>query len=349
MIVNTSIRPIGSRRAGCLNRGIVVRVALALAALSLAIVPTLASDRPTLRTDVVAKSDVLTLADLLDGVSGPLADRPLFRSPALGETGTIQARRIADQANELGLGIVDTAGRGQVVVTRAARRIAAGELEAALKRVLEMEHGIDARPLSIVFDGTPPSLVVAPEVKGAATAEDVVYDRRSRRISATVAVGLSPGERRASARVTGAVVEVVEVAVLNRSVAKGDTVQAADFALERRVKDSIPADVQANSTALPGQVARRPLTAGSVIRVGDVSRPEVVTKGEVVTIVYEVPGMVLTLRGKATESGAQGDSIAVLNPQSKKTLQAQIVAPGKVSVNAALPGRVASNPTPAQP
>lgn len=348
MFMNPTVPPIGSRRAGCLNRGIIMRVALALFFLSLAIVPTLAADRPTLRAEVVAKSDVLTLADLLDGVSGPLAERALFRSPALGETGTIQARRIADQASELGLGAIETGGRGQVTVTRATRRIATSDMEAALKRVLEMEHGIDSRPLSIVFDGTPPSLLTAPETKGAVVAEDVVYDRRSRRVSATLAAGGSAGERRVSTRATGTVVEVVEVAVLNRLVNRGDALQASDFALERRVKDNVPADAQTNAAALQGQVARRPLSAGAVIRTGDLSRPEIVARGEAVTIVYEVPGMVLTMRGKANEAGAQGDSIAVLNPQSKKVLQAQVIGPGKVSVSAPLPGRVASNPLPAQ-
>jgi flagella basal body P-ring formation protein FlgA len=96
-------------------------------------------------------------------------------------------------------------------------------------------------------------------------------------------------------------------------------------------------------------VARRALQAGSVVRVGDLARPEIVTRGDVVTIVYEVPGMVLTLRGRASASGALGDTIAVVNPQSNKTLQGQVVAPGKVSVNAPLPGRIAANVASAQP
>ncbi len=68
-----------------------------------------------------------------------------------------------------------------------------------------------------------------------------------------------------------------------------------------------------------------------------------VARGEIVTVVYEIPGMTLTLRGRATEAGAQGDTIGVVNPQSKKTLQATIVAPGKVAVSAGPIDRVASN------
>jgi O-acetyl-ADP-ribose deacetylase len=72
-------------------------------------------------------------------------------------------------------------------------------------------------------------------------------------------------------------------------------------------------------------------------------KPEIVTRGEIVTVVYEIPGMVLTLRGRATEAGAQGDSIGVLNIQSKKTLQATVMGPGKVSVSAPAPGPLAAH------
>jgi flagellar basal body P-ring formation protein FlgA len=68
-----------------------------------------------------------------------------------------------------------------------------------------------------------------------------------------------------------------------------------------------------------------------------------------VTVVYEVPGMVLTLRGRASQSGAKGDLIAVVNPQSKKVLQAQVVAPGQVSVAAATPGPLAAATPPSRP
>jgi flagellar basal body P-ring formation protein FlgA len=60
-------------------------------------------------------------------------------------------------------------------------------------------------------------------------------------------------------------------------------------------------------------------------------------------VFYEVPGMTLTLRARATEAGAQGDTISVLNVQSKKSLHATVVSPGRVAVSAATPGPLAAN------
>jgi flagellar basal body P-ring formation protein FlgA len=339
--MNLTLPPISAPRT-CVRPMMVFRIAVAAVAVCIAIAPAFSAERAALRGEVTASADILTLADLVDGVADAAAHTPLFRAPALGETGTVQAHRVIEAATALGIDVA-AGGKSQIVVTRAARRIGLAEIEAAVKKVLELQHGIDARALSLNLDGPPPSLRVAPEVKAAVVAEDVSFDRRSRRASATIWVGPSPNDRRVSARVTGSVVELVEVAVVNRTVARGETVQASDLAIERRAKESVPPDAQAETPALGGRVARRALAAGAVIRTGDLARPEIVARGEIVTIVYEIPGLTLTLRGRASEAGAQGDTIAVVNPQSKKILQATVVAPGKVAVAAALVGRVAAN------
>jgi flagellar basal body P-ring formation protein FlgA len=324
--------------ADLVSASMVLRAALTLVAFAMAIVPVFAAQ---LRGDVLAANDVLTMADLVDGVSGPEASRPLFRAPALGESGTIQVKRVLDAAASLGLKDIETAGRAQITVTRAARRVGPAEIEAAVKQQLRAQHGIDTQPLSIVFEGHP-ALVVAPDVKAPVAVEEVVYDRRSRRVSALVAISPNPGERRASARVTGSLVELVPVAVLNRTFNRGETVQSSDVTIERRVRETVPQDIEPEDALLAGRVARRALPAGTVVRSGDLAKPEIVARGEIVTVVYEVPGLVLTLRARADQAGAQGDTITLTNPQSKRTIQGRVVAPGRLAVSAPIPGPIAS-------
>ena len=45
-----------------------------------------------------------------------------------------------------------------------------------------------------------------------------------------------------------------------------------------------------------------------------------------------MPGITLTTRGKALAAGAEGDTIDVLNPHSKRVLQATVRGPGTVVV-----------------
>ncbi len=339
--LETSFPALRARRSGrCLTGGIVVRVTLAVVVVCLMVLPVLAQE-PTLRGQATARSDNVTLGDLIEDVPAALAGTPVFRAPAVGETGTIQAARVVEAAARQGLRLADVGGWTQVVVTRAGRRIALPEIEAALKTELELRHQVDARSLSLVLDAAAPALPpVADDAQ--VVAEDVSFDPRSRRFSARIAVRGAEG--RTLARLAGQAIEMAEIPVLTRALGRGETIQAGDLVLERRPRAAVPADAVADPGAIAGRNARRALGAGAPLRAADLQRPEIVARGEIVTIVYEVPGMILTLRGRANEAGAQGDVVAVVNPQSKRVLQATVVAPGKVAVQAAMPGPVAQRP-----
>ncbi|WP_132255036.1 flagellar basal body P-ring formation chaperone FlgA [Methylobacterium segetis] len=316
---------------------------LTLLAIGYFTLPAFAAETLRLRGDVTARGDVLSLGDLVEGAGAEMAGKPLFRAPALGATGTIQTRRILDAVAGLGLGPVETGGRVQVAIQRAARRVGAPEIEAALKRTLESGHGLDPRVISIRLDGEAPVLLAPVDLNGAAAALDVVYEPRSRRVTGLISLG----ERQASLRVSGLVVEMREVAILARAIRNGEPVTAADVTLERRPRESTPVDAQANLAAIAGEVAQRALGAGTLLRVGDTAPPELVARGEAVSIVYETPGVSLTMRGQANEAGRLGATVTVLNVASKKVLQAVVVGPARVSVGPAAPQRQASAALPA--
>jgi flagella basal body P-ring formation protein FlgA len=84
------------------------------------------------------------------------------------------------------------------------------------------------------------------------------------------------------------------------------------------------------------------------LRQTDLTKPEVVTRNDNVTITYQVPGVMLTVRGKALEGGSRGDTISVMNIQSKRSLQATIVGPGHVMVSATTMVHVTPSTTPSR-
>jgi flagella basal body P-ring formation protein FlgA len=335
-----ALRQITPRRrtqVATLSVAIVGRTLLAVLAFSILTFQVLAQEVRSgaatlrLRGDVTARGDVLTLGDLVEGAAPEAAQRALFRAPALGATGTIQARRIADAVAGLGLGPVETGGRVQVSVQRAARRVTQPEIEAALKRALESGYGVDGRNLAIRLDGEAPTLLAPLDLNGQAVALDLSYDSRSRRIAGLITLG----ERQASLRVSGQVVEIREVAILGRSLNRGETINAADLTLERRPREATPSDAQGAIGDLAGQVAQRGLSAGAILRSGDLAPPDLVARGEAVTILFDSPGLNLSLRGQANESGRLGAMITVTNPVSKKILSATVTGPGRVSVGPA--------------
>ena len=321
------------------------RLILAVA-LSVAAPAAQAADPPALRGDITALRDVLTLGDLVDRVPERLAGTPLFRAPALGQTGTIQTKRIAAAAEALGVGPVETGGRMQVGITRAARHVGSSEIEAAIRTVLAKDHGMDPAATGIAFDAPIPAFVVGPDLTGAVVASDVTVDRRSRRVGAVVWIGPSAQERRAQLRVSGTAIDLVEVLVAGRAVERGQAVRASDISVERRARDLVAGDAAYDGLPVEGRIARRTFGAGSVVRPSDLVRPEIVGRGDLVTVVYDTPGVSLSLRAQTTAAGALGDTVTVVNPQSKKTLQGIVIGPGRVSVSTAPTGRLAAAAAP---
>ncbi len=162
------------------------------------------------------------------------------------------------------------------------------------------------------------------------------YDQRTRRFDVTLDLPTSTA-RRPALRVTGTLVETGEAVVLLRAIAQGEVLKASDVMIERRPKT----DGAAVEDVL-GFAAKRALKPGQVMHAGDVMKPELVGRNETVTITFEAPGMVLSVRGTALEAGALGDVVNVLNVQSKRTIQTTVSGRGRVAVTAATP-RLAAN------
>ena len=338
-------------------RSTLIIAALALPAMALAQAPapagaTASTTAPAataklrLKPDLTLSRDIVGFGDLITGLSPQEAALPAFRAPALGDTGTIQVARIVDAAVKHGLlrdaQDLDSQGVAQVVVTRAARRITGLDVEAAVKSALLERFGVDGRAFALLLDGGAPSVVVEPELTGDLAALDLNYDARTRRVTGRLTMPGSAATRLKPVRVSGQLVETAEVVVPLRTIARGETLRPSDVTIERRPRDAQFNDVLGEMKAAIGKVAKRTLVAGSVLRSGDVQREEVVGRGDIVTIVYEARGIAISLRGRANEAGAIGDSIAITNIQSKRVLQGTVTGPGRVNVSPHGGGQIAA-------
>ncbi len=121
---------------------------------------------------------------------------------------------------------------------------------------------------------------------------------------------------------------LVNVPVLNRTVERGETLSAADFVTEQRAP-GWARGVTPVAAAIGLQAARR-LNAGTVVRDGDLTRPQVVRRGEAVTIALVRNGLSITTAGRALSGGGVGDPVRVVSLATNRTLDATIESSGHV-------------------
>lgn len=131
----------------------------------------------------------------------------------------------------------------------------------------------------------------------------------------------------------GKVEDGADVPVLTRALKSGDVVSADDVMYVRMAASRVPRGSVADADKLIGFSARRQLRAGIPLRESDVQKPLVVRKGDAVTMVFRAPGIELTSRGKAMTDGGVGDTVAVVNAQSLKQIDAVVTGAGSVNVS----------------
>ena len=288
---------------------------------------------PALHAAVTVTSDVVRIGDLIEN-AGAAADIAVFRSPDLGTRGAVATDRIVDAIRPHQLIDIDTRGITEVVVTRASRVIATPEISAQIARNLAGHFDLgDARDITVYFDRDVRSLQVEPDATGELQVINLTYDPRTTRFDVTFDLPRSATLRRQPAHFTGTAIETVAAVTVDRPVEHGEILKASDLTVVRRPKTETGMITDTN--AVIGLAARHPLRADQPLRASDLAKPEIVARNETVTIVYQAPGITLTLRGQAQDAGALGDSIGVLNIQSKRVVQGVITAPGRVTVGAA--------------
>lgn len=293
---------------------------------------------PVLKPVVTVSSDIVRIGDLVEN-AGAVAGVPVFRAPDLGSIGLVATSRVLEAIRPHKLTGVATNGLTEIAVTRASRAIGLKEIEARIARAVAARHGAGAADsLSITFDREVRTMHFDPSA-GELQVVRFYYDPRSTRFD--IAFEVPNGSRRTPLRFSGTAVETIQVAVLAQPAGRGEVVKPSDIAFERRPKNDVSADAVTDAEQAVGLALRRPLRAGTPLRQGDLMKPELVVRNEMVTLVYEVPGITLTMRGKALETGSAGDVVSVLNVQSKRTVHGTVSGQGRVTVAAAT-ARIAS-------
>jgi flagellar basal body P-ring formation protein FlgA len=302
--------------------------------------------RPALKAEALVTGDIVRIGDLVEN-AGIVANVPVFRAPDLGSTGTVPINAVIEAVRAHALVGLDTAGLSEVVVIRASRSIPAKDVEESVAAALSKQFGLgEPKSIAVNFERELRAIQVEPSAKGEPRVANITFDARSGRFDVTLEVPTG-GANRGMLRLSGRAAATVDVVTVVRPIERGTVVKNADVLIERRPRAENTRDLISDRDAAVGFAARANLQPGRPLRAADMMKPELVSRNETVTLVFEVPGITLTVRGKAIDGGAEGDVIGVLNEQTKRTVQGVVVDRGRVLVNGNSP-RLAANIAPTQ-
>ena len=168
--------------------------------------------------------------------------------------------------------------------------------------------------------------------------EDLSLDPASGRFSG-VLVGKVGATPRFHLPLEGRAQLLISVAVLSRSVGRGEQITDDDLDWIDLALNKLPKDGLTDPDLIVGTEAKRRLRPGRVLTSRDVRPPRLVRRGQPVRIIYADGDLRLSASGTARDDGAFGEPIRVVNPESNLQVQGIATGPAEVTIGSSvMPG-----------
>ncbi len=285
-----------------------------------------------LKQKAEVSGEYIRLGDLFSGLDAAADQTPAAPAPALGKDAILTAEWLKQLAKKHGIDWTPTPDQSTATVHRAADKIGEDEVKAALTAALR-EKGLPETADLLIQKGDLPLLVPA---RSDWRLEPTRAEYNAHRQTFEVETDLTVNREKLSSPVfSGKVRLFVTVPVARRDMKAGQIVTRDDIAANRIAQDGRRRIDPANIDDLIGKEIKRTVRAGQTITANDVQTQVMVAKGKVVTLNFSKGNIMLSAKGKALENGGLGDSVRVMNLQSKSVVQGTVTGPETVLIPAA--------------
>lgn len=296
---------------------------------ALVFIAAVAAEAATLRPEAVIHGEQVTLGDLFDGLPPDRAGTPIARAPALGRQVTLDARWLGRLARAHGIHWDAASPLSRIVVSRPSHRLDRAFITATVREALAGRMLGDRFDLQ--FDNRTLEAHLPVTMQPTAAIDELSFDPASGRFAATL---IAPADGPAIVRmpVAGRAMRIVSVPVLLQRLRSNEVIARSDVGHIDMTSDRVGPDVALHADELIGMSPRRAIAANAPVRLNDLKPPTVVRRGETVTMLLRSGALAISARGRALEDGPRGALIRVVNIDSNRTIEAEIVGPGTVTV-----------------
>jgi len=287
------------------------------------------ADAATLKQNPTVSGPMIRLGDLFED-TGAQEDTVIMEAPAPGTSDNLTGYELERIAEQYELDWERPTYLKRITVQREGAAFALTELKPMVLDAAQ-QQGLDV-DVAVKIYGSKRNLFLPID----AGVEDIEFEQfalndQMDRFTATALIPTGSGTPK-KLRLTGNLDEVRLVPTLNRVVAPGEIITKADISWEKYPAKRLNRANVLDQTAMVGQTVRRPLQPGAPLRENDLKAPVMIEKGAIVKMTITAGALTLTANGRALEDGGKGDTIRVMNVNSKQSVEATILRPGLVKV-----------------
>ncbi|MAI13063.1 MAG: flagella basal body P-ring formation protein FlgA [Rhodospirillaceae bacterium] len=219
--------------------------------------------------------------------------------------------------------------RKSVVVSRSAKQVPMNIIRNTVVKALEQNHVNDE--IEVEFNDRNLKILVPKNAEEAIRVLQSHLDQRTGRFEVVVNINSTANEDQ-NIILKGKAFAIIPMPVPNKHIGAGQLINKKDITWRKvRIKQQ-SFGVVGSMEQLLDHVAKRPLTAGRLIRMSDVRPQQLIKKGEFVTLHFKNKTMSLSTRGVSVEPGSRNQVIRVKNPRSKRIIEARVLGPNTAVV-----------------
>ena len=277
--------------------------------------------------EIFIESDKIWLSDLFYS-DLEFKDKIVGDAPELGKKFKLfrkDLRRIVKAST------VDWSGslRKSVVVSRSAKQVPMNIIRNAVVKALEQNHVNDE--IEVEFNDRNLKILVPKNADEAIRVLQSQLDQRTGRFEVVVNINSTANEDQ-NIILKGKAFAIIPMPVPNKHIGAGQLINKKDITWRKvRIKQQ-SFGIVGSLEQLLDHVAKRPLTAGRLIRMSDIRPQQLIKKGEFVTLHFKNKTMSLSTRGVSVEPGSRNQVIRVKNPRSKRIIEARVLGPNTAVV-----------------
>lgn len=281
-----------------------------------------------LKENSIVESGEITLGDVFYNLPRD-EDRVLGAAPRPGQNMVLNARTLLRIALAMDLPWRPSNSTDSITLTRAATVIDYDQITDSLKQALA-ESGMNGN-YDMAIPAQYQKIILPQDQPATLEVTRFTTDADRKTFQATIAAP-SKDNPIQQFQINGRISAVIEVPVLSENVHAGEVIRDHHIKYMNVKERDFSRDMIVETEQLIGMTARRVVIADRPIRSAEIIAPQVIERGEIVTLAVNAGFMKLTAQARALQDGAKGDIIRVVNTASNQTVRAVVTGERQVAV-----------------